>query len=277
MKKIKLLSIFLLVLICCTGCVGNSEVTRDLRHAGYTLSSDEFSCEALIPKSGKEYEVIKYLGSSYAITTTGVIYELSFGQMFSNNEYCMKNESAVNVKAIIGTEAYKGTDDKIYYLPSSTSGTAYTEVTSADSNYATYKYFFDDSNIVKVQSTGDSTYFVLKADGIVYKYVLEKNNSGIRLVSTEKVYSSESYGGDILDFNYAGESSTSTYIKTDNSYYRVSAVNHDECSKYIDVVCEYTFGKDEYLTAHYDHIMAFNGSRIITDYLKVFNLSSSSS
>lgn len=274
MKRFKLLFVFGFVLLFCTGC-GNSAVTRDLRHSGFTLSTEPFSCDALIPKSNKEYEEILYLGSNYAITSTGVIHELSFSQLFSNGQYCKKADTELNVQAIIGSEIFRAADNKIYYLYGG-KGEPYTEVPVSDPDYYSYKFFLGDPNVLKVQKTGDSVYYVLKNDGDVYTYTLGKNNaSGVHLVSSGKVYTADAYGGKILDFNYVGDASEATFVRTETAIYRNAALNREECKKYVDVQCQYQFQKDELLTAHMDRIMAYNGSMLITDYLKVFNLGGS--
>ena len=275
MKKLKYVIICLFVLICCTGC-GNSEVNRDIRKAGLSISTEKFECDILTPKSGEEYAAIKYLGDSYAISTTGVIYEISFGKMFSNNEYCRQANTERKVVAIIGDSIFKADDNKIYYLTSSSDGEKYAEVTTADKNYYAYKFFFNDSTILKVQLVGDSTYFVLKDDGNIYKYVLIQNRDGVQLVGSEKMYSVDTYGSMILDFNYDGPASVSTFIRTQKDYYRVVATNNEECNKYVDVPCEYDFKKDKLLTKHYDRIIAFNGKKLITDYFRIFNVGGSS-
>lgn len=272
-KKLKLIVLSLFVILCCTGC-GNSSITRDLRHAGFNLSEDDFSCDALIPKQNQEYEAIKYVSSTFAITTTGVIHELSFGKKFSNEEYCKKADTNLTVEALVGSEVFRAEDNKIYYLKKSDSHAAYTEVPISDSNYPAYRFFLKDNHdLLKVQSVGDSTYYVLKEDGDVYRYVLGRNNSnGVYLVSSSKMYTHDNYGSEILDFNYAGEKSEATFIRTEDSIYRNTALNRDMCLKYVDIDCEYEFLKDEILTEHYEHIMAYNGSMLITNYLKVFNL-----
>ena len=58
-KKV-LMSIFIfsLIVLCC-GCDGNT--TRDIRHAGYTLTGDTFTCSDLVPKDEEDtsYKKIK--------------------------------------------------------------------------------------------------------------------------------------------------------------------------------------------------------------------------
>ena len=110
----------------------------------------------------------------------------------------------------------------------------------------------------------------------IYKYVLIQNKDGVQLVGSEKMYSVDTYGSMILDFNYDGPASVSTFIRTQKEYYRVVATNNEECNKYVDVPCEYDFKKDKLLTKHYDRIIAFNGRKLITDYFKIFNVGGSS-
>lgn len=272
MRKIKLILVSLFIILCCTGC-NNSEVNRDLRHAGFNISSDEFSCEALIPKSDKEYEVIKYFGGDFAITTTGVIHELSFGQMFSNDQYCRKANTERKVVALYGNSVFKADDNKFYALKGTDKVAAYGEITPAnDQNYAIYAFFFNDPAILKVQSSGNNIYYVLKTDGNFYQYNMVVSNGNIYLTSADVLYTAETYGSKIIDFNHEGLASTRTYIKTEDSFYRVSMVNKEKCTKYVDVQCEYDFGKDKDLSRHYKRIIAFDGGTIITDYLKIFRL-----
>ena len=50
------------------------------------------------------------------------------------------------------------------------------------------------------------------------------------------------------------------------------ALNRKECREYIDIDCQFAFAEDATLTKHYDRILAYNGSTLITDYLKVFRV-----
>ena len=272
MKKMKLVFLFMMVMFVCTGCENNSEVTRDLRHSGFNMDREPFNCEALIPKSDKEFEMIKYLGSNYAITTNGVIYDISFSGMFSNGKSCMRANDKLNVEAIMGETVFKAKDNKIYYFRGSNNAAAYTEVPFSENNYSTYRFFFDDPEIVKVQSVKDSSYYVLKTYGNVNDYKIKKERDRILLLSTNAVYAAENLGSKIVDFNYAGEQSESTFVRTENKIFRNEALNRKECNDYIDVDCQYSFAEDATLTKHYDRKLAYNGSTLNTDYLKVFRV-----
>ena len=271
MKKFKLLFLFIFMMFICTGC-GNSEMNRDLRHSGFTMDEEPFNSEALSPKSDKEFEKIKYLGSNYVITTNGVIHEISFGQKFSNDKHCKRADTELTVEAIFGEEAFRAKDNKIYYFKGTNGIEPYTAVSTADSNYSTYAHFLGQLDVVKVQSVGNSSYYVLKNNGTVYNYVVKKERYGIVDLSITTVYTSENLGSKIIDFNYAGDQSEATFVRTEDKIFRNEALNRKDCQEYVDIECEYEFDEDATLTKYYDRIMAYNGSTLITDYLKVFRV-----
>ena len=272
MKKFKLLFLFIFMMFICTGC-GNSEMNRDLRHSGFQMDDEPFNCDALIPKRDKEFEKIKYLGSNYVITTNGVIHEISFGQKFSNDKHCMRAKTDLTVEAIIGENVFRAKDNKIYYFKGNNGAAAYTEVPYTDSNYSTYAYFLGQLDVVKVQSVGNSSYYVLKNNGTVYNYVIKKDRNGISPQGTPAaVYTAENLGSKIIDFNYAGDQSEATFVRTEDKIFRNEALNRKDCKEYVDIQCEYEFAEDATLTKYYDRIMAYNGSILITDYLKVFKV-----
>ena len=270
MKKSKILFLIIFMAFLSTGC-GNSEMTRDLRHAGFNMDDEAFNCDALIPKRDKEYEKIKWLGSNYAITTNGVVHDISYGQIFSNNKHCMRANTEITVEAIIGEVAFRSKDNKIYYFKGSNTTELYKPIPNTDSNFSTYSWFLSDPTVVKVQNVGDSKYYVLKNNGTVYSYTIKKDRNGISLEgSPTAVYTAENLGSKIVDFNYAGNESETTFVRTEDKIFRNIALNRKDCNTYVDIVCEYEFGEDATLTKYYDRIMAYNGSILITDYLKVF-------
>ena len=74
--------VFLVVCFICTGCMG--DVTRGIRHAGFTLSSNEFSCSLLLSNtSDVTYQKLKYVSTTQAITADGKIYDLSLYKSIS--------------------------------------------------------------------------------------------------------------------------------------------------------------------------------------------------
>ena len=120
--------------------------------------------------------------------------------------------------------------------------------------------------------TKEGIYYVLKRNGNIYEYDVTKDkNNHYSLINSYVKYDYSDYGSAIVDFNYNG-SSTSTFVKTENSYYRMKVTNSEECSKYADVNCKYEMALDEKLTEEYDQILTYNGSTLITKYGKIFNV-----
>lgn len=257
-----------------TGCDGN--VTRDIRHAGFSLSGEEFNCSTIIPSDDetKEVDKILYSNGSYAITEEGTLYELSLSQPYSNNENCKKVSFSVKVIAYMDDKILKGEDNKFYYALGTSSTSPLTEVTANDSNYQLYTLLLSGAQVKKAITVDSNKgiYYVLEEDGNVYQYTITRQDYNSPYILTDKtvVYDKTKYG-EIIDFNYAGESPT-TYIKTKNEIYHMQATNEEECSKYADVACKYKMKLDETLTEHYvsQKIIYYGPNLILTDYKKQF-------
>lgn len=278
MKK-KVLLLLLIAGFCflCTGCVGN--VTRGIRHAGFTLSDTEFVCSLLVPgKDNFDYEKIRYITTTNkAITESGKVYDLSLGQHFSNEQNCKASDFTKKVVAIIDDNVVKAADDKYYYLSSNDASNKdkYPEVTENDQAYSIYSILFSDSAIKKVITADNNAgiYYALKNDGNVYKLIITRSDSRSPYVlsSSEIVYSKGRYG-EIIDFNI-DPNNTSTYIFTTDNIYRMLKTNRDECDKYADIVCNFELKEDTDLMKYENYILGYNGHTLITSYGKVFNVS----
>lgn len=272
--KIGILSLF--VILGCSACNGN--ITRDIRHAGYSIAG-EFNCPSFFPskKDDTNYEKIKYYSDSNIITTEGKIYELSLSQKYSSGENCRKAELDIKVEAILDNTIVKTDDGKYYSLVAQNNVAAYSEITSENSNFNTYDLLLKDSDIVKAQTvaSNEGIYYVLKTDGNVYKYVISKASfdSLPAVTSISIAYDKSDYGDGIIDFNYAGEESLSTFVRTNNKVYRIRYTNLEECSKYVDVQCKYKMKEDPIFEEYKDTIISFNGNTLITNYKKMFNVS----
>ena len=177
MKK-KVLLLLLIAGFCflCTGCVGN--VTRGIRHAGFTLSDAEFVCSLLVPgKDNLDYEKIRYITTTNkAITESGKVYDLSLGQSFSNEQNCKASDFTKKVVAIMDDNVVKAADGKYYYLSSNDASNKnkYPEVTENDQSYSIYNLLFSDSAIRKVITIDSNAgiYYALKSDGNIYKLII---------------------------------------------------------------------------------------------------------
>lgn len=269
-KKIFIFSLLLVTILLCSGCNGN--VTRDIRHAGFSVSN-KFICDVFY-KNDASYKKIKYITANNIVDMDGSIYELSLDQVYSNKMNCKKADTSIIVKAIFDDKIVKGKDNKYYYLTSSNNVSSYSLVPATDNSYELYNLLLKDEDVVKVVTADNSKgiYYVLKTDGNVYSYTINRANynSPLQIVNKVIVYDRYDYKSRIIDFNYVGESS-STYVKTETDVYRMKITN-EECNKYADVICKYKMTKDQLFEKYYDKIIAFNGSILITDYKQVFNI-----
>lgn len=269
-KKIVLFSLLFIMVFLCSAC--NGTVTRDLRHSGFSVGS-KFICDDFYPDGSSLYKRVLYLTDSKIIDNSGSIYEISLGQLYENKQNCKKANTDIVVKAIFDNKIVKCNDNKYYYLDGSNNVESYSLVQDTDNSYELYNMLLKDDDIVKVITADGSKgiYYILKGDGNVYSYTINKvdYNSPLRITSKSVVYDETDFISKIVDFNYAGDS-TNTYIKTEDSMYRMQAINYDKCSKYADVKCIYKMEKDEVLAKYKDKIIAYNGKTLITDYKQVF-------
>ncbi len=273
-KKLRIIIIIFISAILVTGCNGN--VTRNLRYAGFSLSTEEFTCNPLIPVSedSKSIDTILYSNGTYAITDDGKLYELSLSKPYSNNENCKKINFPIRIIAYMDETILKGEDNKFYYAPATTTTTPLTEVTTNDSNYQLYTLLLGQKQVKKVITVDANIgiYYVLEDDGTVYQYTITRQDYNSPYTITEKkpVYEKAEYGT-ITDFNYAGDS-TLTYIKTKKKIYRMQVTNEEECTKYADITCKYKMKLDDTLTKYYNNkkILYYGPNLVFTDYGKYF-------
>lgn len=279
-RKVNILLLLLITTVLCfscTGCTGN--VTRGIRHAGFTLSETEFVCSLLVPGEGNSnYEKIRYITTSKAITESGKVYDLSLGQNFSNEQNCKESSFTKKVDAIMDDNVVRA-DGKYYYLNASSDKSngkeEYPEVTVNDQAYDIYNILFSDASIKKIVTVDSNAgiYYALKNDGNVYKLIITRSDSRSPYVlsSSEMAYSKGRYG-EIIDFNI-DPNNTSTYILTTSNIYRMIKTNKDECDKYADIECKFELQEDAELFKYVDYILGYNGQTLITSYGRVFNVS----
>ena len=176
MKKILKVSLIMcfVVLLCCA-CDG--DVTRDIRHDGFAVGGD-FNCPLFFPKDKEDtsYQKIKYLTGTHIITSEGNIYEYNLQQKYANKMNCKQADTQLVVKAIFDNKIIKATDNKYYYLVGENSVSPYTAVTLGDNNYVIYDLLLNGEDVIKVSTANSSTgtYYVLKTDGNVYSYTIQK-------------------------------------------------------------------------------------------------------
>lgn len=266
----------LLVVIMCTAC--NANITRDIRHAGFTIGN-KFICQEFYPqdKEDTSYNRIRYFADNFLVDQSGKIYETSLDKTYQNKENCKKADTQILVKAIFDNAIIKGMDDKYYYLVGQNDVSSYSEIPKTDNSYDIYMLLLKDVDTIKVMTANSSTgeYYILKTDGNVYSYVITKKdyNSAPAVTSISTVYNKNDYDSKIVDFNYAGNS-LETFIKTENKVYRMRITNTEQCTKYADVECKYQLQEDTMFEEYKDKIIAYNGSKLVTDYKQVFTVNS---
>ncbi len=272
MKRVKYIILFIFIFICigCSYKYGSS--IRNIRHSGFNLSKSEFVCDVIATEDEIKDPVKFYVGN-YLITESGNIYETNLSKVYSNDMNCKKPDFDVSIKAIFDLSILKGTDNKYYYVGGTNNVAAFSEVSTNDEDYVLYDLLLKEDDVLKASTINakDGTYYVLKEDGNIYQYTIIKENEVYKLINSFLLYDSSDYDSKILDFNYNG-SSTTTFVKTEKSYYRMQVTNSEECYKYADVACKYEMLKDEKLTEEKDRIMAYSGSTLITNYGRVFNV-----
>ena len=272
--KISLLS--LIVIACCTGC--NGSITRDIRHAGFSMAG-KFECSAIYPKDKEDtsYEKIKYYTGSHMITKSGKIYEVSPSQTYASKENCKEAETSIREQAILDFKVIKAEDNKYYSLFGENGVVPYTEIVPENKDYQLYDLLLKDPDVVKVLTidSNNGIYYSLKNDGNIYKIVVGKAdyNSPFTINSVSVAYDKNDYGGaKIIDFNYAGEQSLNTFIKTEERLYRFKIQNLEECSKFADISCKFKLEQDPIFDTYKDNIIAFNGSSLMTNYKQTFTV-----
>lgn len=269
MKKIFCFILVMFVVLFFSGCEG--DVTRALRHDGFNIGG-EFSCDAFF--SGDEYaESIRYLTGAQIITSSGRIYEISMSQKYSNGTNCKVADTDLKVVAVYDNKVFKAEDGNIYTLVADSNNSPYTQITSADNSFAIYQLLLQPEGTIKAVTADSSNgiYYVLKSDGNVYAYTIssQDRNAGPVIVGTSIVYNRDDYGGNIIDFNYNGDSAA-TFVRTDYKVFRMKNTNSSECSKYADIKCEYQMMESTVFQDYSDYILAYNGSTLITTYKKIF-------
>ena len=274
MKRILKLSVLLfLVMIVCSGCEG--DVTRAIRHEGFAIGDEEIVCEPFFREENRE--LIKYITGDRIITSNGTIYELSLGQKYSSNSHCRIADTNLKVVAMFDDRIFKAEDGNLYSLTGQNNGGDYKQITSSDNGLALYELLLKPNDVVKAQTADSSNgiYYVLKTDGNVYAVSIAKANynAAPTIVGSVVVYGKEAYGENIVDFNYAGDSGA-TFVRTYNKVYRMKASNFEQCSKYVDIKCEYQMMEAPMFEEQKDYIAAYNGSLIVTTYKKYFTLAS---
>lgn len=227
------------------------------------FTTQDFKCDAL--------DNIKVFDNNYLITKDNEIYDLSFNELYSNNQNCKKKETNIDIKDIKNTiRGYSiiGKNNKLYDLGLN------------EYNYSLtieLKIFDNDDNMIIFDTQPLNDYggptgqtntviaLVLKSDNNIYKQyyketynynTLKNEMESTAKFSKEKVYKSLAEYGNIqyisLDnyktndgLDYQLEDNTITTIISDKGYYYLDEVKTDECIKYKDIECKLELKESE--------------------------------
>ena len=224
---------------------------------------------------------IKYLQNDYFLTNDNEIYNISFNELYSNNQNCKKRETDIKIKDI-KYENYPSYN-RIIFLDSN-NNVFYDDLTEYDKeHYFIQNKILKDNNIQMIFSgTIDSkllkeyykndifyqdweyTILVLKRDNKLYKQVYIDNSyylnseykHNINFKSEEIYKSLEEYGNiqQITMSNYYRNNNGKSYklkektittIISDKGYYYLDEIETDECKKYKDIECELELKESE--------------------------------
>ena len=229
------------------------------------FTTKDFKCDAL--------DNIKAFDYNYFITKDNEIYDISFDELYSNNQNCKKRDTNIDIKNIVKNNVYG-------YIILSKDNKLYRENLEEEmhSSYSSFeKVLISDDNITDIISIDQNNNhddnmsreimaLVLKKDNKIYKqYYNEKaiyndNRQTYDYKITfkrEEIYKSlEEYGNiqEIVTSNYYKSNSGKNYqleentIKTiisDKGYYYLDEVKTDECSKYKDIECKLELKESE--------------------------------
>mgnify|MGYP001625248088 FL=1 len=237
------------------------------------FTTKDFKCDAL--------DNIKAFTSDYFITKDNEIYDISFNELYSNNQNCKKREIDKKIKDI--KYENQGSYNRIIFLDSN-NNVFYDDLTKYDEeHFSIQNKILKDNNIQMIfPSTIDTklikeyykndnfyqdwetTILVLKRDNKLYKqvyidnsyYINNQYKHNINFKSEEIYKSLEEYGNiqqiamsDYYSNNngksYKLEDNTITTIISDKGYYYLEEIKTDECIKYKDIECKLELKESE--------------------------------
>ena len=285
MKKVfKIIGIIVIVILVLVGvvfggCTGSGCLDM-------LFEENKFVCDI-------DYNKIKDFQRDYFVTKDNEIYDISFHELYSNNQNCKKATLDTNIKAIKGNYVLDK-NNNLYTLQQNDRGKRILqEYSNALSYEKTIIDLMNNDNIDYIYkitsdySKGEIYALILKSDNNIYKLIY-KDGSGSVVFDKEELYKSLKEYGNIkyiylTNFFYSSKSgrdyqledNTITTIISDKGYYYLDEVKTDECSKYKDIECKLElkeseiykkFSKDiKYITPEYT-ILSDN-SVIQTKYL----------
>lgn len=213
-----------------------------------------------------DYNNIKDFQRDYFVTKDNEIYDISFYDLYSNNQNCKKATINTNIKAIKG-EYVLDNNNKLYTLQQDEkNSTILKEYDYLGSWGKIINDIMNNDNIHNVlniasdYSKNEIYALILKNDNNLYKLIYKVKgvypDEYIELEKEELYKPLEEYGNikhiDLSNFysgssgkDYQLEDNTITTIISDKGYYYLDEVKTDECSKYKDIECKLELKESE--------------------------------
>lgn len=216
-------------------------------HNGYgNIVTKDFKCDAL--------DNIKFFNEDrnyYLITKDNEIYDISFNELYSNNQNCKKRDINIEVKDIKEEWDWRhfsitiiSKNNKIYDFNLKDKTDWYSDVVGG--RYAVLVND-KDNNIKSILYTDNSrnSSIVLKNDNNIYKQYYNYNN-GYKLEKEEIFLSNNEYGNILnAEIKYDNDKYSIERLTTDKGYYYWKEIKTDECIKYQDINCDWEFVPSE--------------------------------
>lgn len=218
-------------------CNGDSECLN------MSFEENKFICDI-------DYNNIKDFQSDYFVTKDNEIYDISFNELYSNNQNCKKREINIDIKNIQDYYIFSK-DNKVYNIRDLEEQriTNYSQIYLADK---------DIKRIISLDYSNSKILVIVFKNNNLYKQIYNNDYSNNKVtLEKEEIYKSlEEYGNiqEIVTSNYytsnSGkdyqlEDNTITTIISDKGYYYLDEVKTDECSKYKDIECKLELKESE--------------------------------
>lgn len=198
-----------------------------------------------------DYNNIKDFQSDYFVTKDNAVYDISFYELYSNNQNCKKREIDIDIKNIQDYYIFSK-DNKVYDIRDleEQRTSDYSQIYLADKDIrkiidSDYNYDNKEINVLVFKNNN------------IYKQVYYYSGSTISQLKKEEIYKSLEKYGNVKHINLASnytsnsgknyqlEDNTIINIVSDKGYYYLDEVKTDECSKYKDIECKLELKESE--------------------------------
>lgn len=234
-------------------------------HSWKYLDCDDSECLNMSFEESKficdiDYNNIKDFQSDYFVTKDNEIYDISFYDLYSNNQNCKKREIDIDIKNIQDYYIFSK-DNKIYNIRDLEEQhiTDYSLIYLADKDII--KIIDSDYNI-DYDNYSKLPVIVFKNNNL-YKQIYnlqsyyDSKGGGKATLEKEEIYKSLEEYGNIKYINFSNyytsnsgkdyqlEDNTIINIVSDKGYYYLDEVKTDECTKYKDIECKLELKESE--------------------------------